>query len=60
MPTSALEVAEIAKKREAEERIKTPKKQERKQYAAKGEGCSWVRLPLLILWTDTFSSRRER
>lgn len=31
--TSALEVAEIAKKREAEERIKMLKEQEQKQYA---------------------------
>lgn len=58
MPTSALEVAEIAKKREAEERIKTLKEQ--KQYVAKGDRCSRVSLPLLILWADTFSSRRER
>lgn len=33
MPTSALELAEIAKKREAEERIKMQKEQEQKQYA---------------------------
>lgn len=34
MPTSALELAEIAKKREAEERIKMLKEQEQRQYAA--------------------------
>ena len=33
MPTSALELSEIAKKREAEERIKMLKEQEQKQYA---------------------------
>ena len=33
MPTSALELAEIAKKHEAEERIKMQKEQEQKQYA---------------------------
>ena len=31
MPTSALELAEIAKKRETEERIKMQKEQEQKQ-----------------------------
>ena len=33
MPTSALEVAELAKKREAEERLQMLKEQEQKQYA---------------------------
>lgn len=40
MPTSALELSEIAKKHEAEERIKIQKEQEQKQYAEEMKGIA--------------------